>query len=299
MKTSHAVSPCDCALLIAVPVTKEKFLDDLEPGHDKDFVQAFCRDQRLSPEGLWSAYEPVVRLVLDVGSEARGHGVKVVYDAALSDFSEQILRARVITLVAHWRSAWFRKAELENAGNLKSSQGQQLEKTVHVSLTLPAGEIARRLNEFLLEGLEPAAKEALIAQAQSPEMPDELDEGPQWGALTRGIRAIHQKRVELEKLAPLFFNGGSAVEFADRMCSVEEVVHAVPAEFSGVMDLTICNSILLGEDIRRKCAHSVVMMNAAESSLAFRMALYRQVIRTLAKKPQSFTGAALQIRKHL
>ncbi|HKV91283.1 MAG TPA: hypothetical protein VJW20_01910 [Candidatus Angelobacter sp.] len=295
MKKSAAY-PRDCALLIAVPVTREKFLADLEPGHDGDFIQAFCRKQRLGPDGLWSAYEPVASLTLDVGSEAHRRGVTVMYDATLSEFAERIPRAKVITLVAHWRSAWFREREFKNAGNLKDCQLQQLEQATHVSWLLPAAELARRLNDFLLEGMEPAAKDALMAQAQSSEEPDGET---RWGALTRGIRAIHQKRLALEKLAPGFFNGGSAVEFADRMCSVEEVVRAVPADFSGVMDLTICNSILLGEEIRRKCAHAVVMMNAAEASLDFRMALYRQIIRTLAKTPQSFTEAGLQTRKRL
>src|SRR5205085_1094422 len=57
-------------------------------------------------------------------------------------------------------------------------------------------------------------------------------------------------RVELEQAFPGLIAFGRSVEFSDGMRSVHEVVTAVPKGFNGLLDLTTCNSVILGKAIK-------------------------------------------------
>ena len=43
------------------------------------------------------------------------------------------------------------------------------------------------------------------------------------------------------------------MEFADGLAPIERVVSSIPEAFDGVLDLTVCNSTVLAEEVRRRC----------------------------------------------
>jgi hypothetical protein len=46
---------------------------------------------------------------------------------------------------------------------------------------------------------------------------------------------------------------GNRAEFADGLYTIDAVVSAVPAAYKGILDLTMCNSLFLGEQLKRLC----------------------------------------------
>jgi len=108
-----------------------------------------------------------------------------------------------------------------------------------------------------------------------------------------------EKRHTIEAAVPGAFRGGAAVEFADGFRTIEEITGGVSRSYSGTLDLTVCQSVLLGEMVRRKCPNSSVLASAANTSMDFRFATYHQVIEVLAGSPRPFEDAVIDVRKAL
>lgn len=89
------------------------------------------------------------------------------------------------------------------------------------------------------------------------------------------------------------------MEFDDGFCGVQEIASAWPIDYDGVLDLTICNSTLLAELIRRRCPHGLVLANEELTYPEFRLPLYNAVVRLLCRRPQPYEDAVFEIRKYL
>src|SRR5205814_2191181 len=85
-------------------------------------------------------------------------------------------------------------------------------------------------------------------------------------------------RVLLEEAFPAELRGGSAFELRDGLHAVAAIIDAVPERFDGVIDLSVCNSIVLGEAIKRQRRGCLIITNAKPASLALRLIRYKFII---------------------
>lgn len=279
------VSPRDCSLLVALPLQREQFIQDLDAACEADFVKHFSKGrERLSVSGLWNLYEPYVSLILDVIKDVSRCGVEVTCGLKLRDFYDCLPLREVTTLVAHWRSPLFRAGDVAGAVRMAQVVDKRLLALTGVSCKdVGVEELAEKLNVFLQDG-------------RGLETPG--DSG-RVGSLTRRLSMWHEKRRRIEAELPQVFKGGSSIEFADGLFTIDKIVADVSPDFRGILDLTVCNSVLFGDAIRKKCDHAVVIVNEQSSSLDFRFAAYRQIIRSLARAPRSYIDANLDFRKKL
>ena len=109
----------------------------------------------------------------------------------------------------------------------------------------------------------------------------------------------YRRRMMLESALPGVFRGGAAIEFSDNFRSMREILDATDPGIRGVVDLTVCNSVALGEEIRRKCPRCMVMVNAKRTSPAFRLALYRQAIHLMKTGGRSYPDTVMRLRQYL
>jgi len=86
---------------------------------------------------------------------------------------------------------------------------------------------------------------------------------------------------------------------AFRKGAIVEVVRAIDESFSGVLDLTICNSVMLAQAAHEKCAEALVLCNEQVTYADFRLPLYLAVIRFLARRPQPYEDANYRVREGL
>src|SRR5438270_5544449 len=104
-----AVSPHDCALCIAVPLTRDDFFDDLAAPEGKDFVQHVRRVNSVpgaADQFYWSSvYAPIAATVERACVTAARLGVDVRQRITLADLPPLFERKKVLTLVAHWKFA--------------------------------------------------------------------------------------------------------------------------------------------------------------------------------------------------
>jgi hypothetical protein len=273
--------PTDCALVVTVPLLRSEFMSDYTAG--TDFLEHFVRPQRSRDlDVLWAIYEASAAPAAASIDRAARRGVTVRRRAALADFARCLEQFAVVTLVAHWRSSLFRASDI-----------------------LDPGAVRRLLPEALPRERDGPGIEGLVAALNR-----RLRDGPVVGApvvsddsrgaalATRHQYALWQARRELEPLlGSAIRSGGPAVEFVDGLASVDRVVSAVPQSFEGVLDLTVCNSTLLAEEIRRRRRGGLIIANAFPATLDIRMEFYNAVVDVMQRRQVSYQDAVFAVRQ--
>ena len=288
------VCPRDCGLAIAIPVDQNGFLNKLSREAEGNFAQSFGSGrQSLSPLGLWRLYEPYAQYTQKVAEMARQSGVSVVLGASLDDLKQQLATHEVVTLIAHWKGALFKPADIIDsrgiASALQSSQSK-LAQALRQFSSLPAPAAVERDQASIVQFLNLCLVDGLAI----PGTPD-VEVRP--GTITRFHYELHRRRQILESVAD--FRGGPSVELSAGFVSLEVAVGSVPKEFRGLIDLTVCNSVMLAESIRRARPKCSILANEDLAYLDFRLAVYAEVLRSLIHKTEPYEDVVYRIRKEL
>jgi hypothetical protein len=290
---SPLVSPSDCGLAVSIPLDRETFAKKLERAEEGNFVQAFRAERSaLSVDGLWLLYQPYADLASEIANRVRALGVSVVLDVSLDRFASLLRSHAVVALVAQWRSALFRTGDIQNAH------------AIFDRLSDPTSRLKVSIQQFASDTRNPesAASEKLVEYLNQSllcglQVPGAKGKEPRLGEITRFQYEIFRRR-QLLPTDPLF-RGGAGAEFEEGFRSVNEILSCFPPEFSGLVDLTVCNSVLLAESIRRAYPDCLVLANEDLAYLDFRLATYAQVIRSLSYQPEAYEDVVYRIRKQL
>ncbi len=304
-QSGFKVSPIDCALAIAVPLTREDFLNDLNSEFNGSFakhVKFTSFERGASDDYYWEiVYAPVARAVRRICGVAENLGVTVVRNAQLSDLGRLLFKFTVVTMVTHWRFVRIRPEDLSNAPSMLqtiSLRRTLIERALHGELTkLDAGlfdaPMLNMPNEQLASDLN-----IIITDAHrlyhSPADDESEDSRCDIDLLsTKPLNRL--TRAALELSFPGHLRPAPAVQFADGMKTIPEVIETIPLDFSGLLDLTICNSVILGEAIKNFRSACFIAVNRYPSQLHVRLGLYVLTLRILARKPMSFVDALTKI----
>src|SRR5262245_38086062 len=100
----EVISPRECSLAVALPLTREEFMRDLSANPRTGYAGSFAQNGRdgLSAQTVWELFEPWARLANDVITEVEARCVTIIRRATLEDFSGLLRCFRVTTLFAHW-----------------------------------------------------------------------------------------------------------------------------------------------------------------------------------------------------
>jgi hypothetical protein len=267
------VTPRDCALLLAIPLDLAAFTQAyLDPA--RDFCRQFAAGTaQVAPRTVWALmFEPAARLVERTARTVERHGVTVVRAARLPDWAAALAAFRVVTLVAHWRFVPITEPDVNDvvalcryASERASELARVVDDTVRSAAPDRAG-IARALDTLCA----PAARRYQAVDRRG----NPHDRSPS--------RAWLEYHVPGLRHAP-------AIELADQMHTVADIVHATPDRYPGVIDLTVCNSILLAEVLKRTRRPMLIASGEFRAQLAFRLIRYRVVIEQLHRRPGRYT----------
>jgi len=297
--------------VLAIPLTREQFLQDLRQSSDKDFakhVKSSSFQPGTSDEYYWEmVYEPIARLTESICAKAESLGVTVNRAAQLADLVTLLREFKVVTLVTHWRFMRFRPTDvLDPVGFLSA---------VRRPRTLVEHAVQRGFKEFhrelLDEGVLYGSPEHLrvrmvevlneiIAVAHRLYQPDkgigEVDDNAQPEAGLSDSRSLDRlTRAALELSFPREIASGKAVEFVDGMKTISEIVDQIPITFTGLLDLTICNSVILGEAIKNSRPECLVAVNRYPAELHVRLGMYRLTILMLSRRHMSYMDALSRV----
>jgi len=97
--------PKDCILLVAFPMTEERFINDLKPASSNDYAKSTANRYKLLPRALWQYHHlPLVKVITNVAATVQQQGVTVKLNTSLDDLQE-LSEFSVVTIVAHFKEA--------------------------------------------------------------------------------------------------------------------------------------------------------------------------------------------------
>ena len=301
-------NPRHCALAIAIPLSREEFLADLTQPEEKDFVHHFrkgCGLERADPEFCWQVYEANEALfVKAVCTEATRFGVTVAYEVRLADFANLLLQFPVVSLVAHSRFVPVQPTDILYASKIIKTL-KAPGNDVHVAMRqaflqcdpqLLDSRISTHIEHVDLQTRVAHVIGTVVAEAEKLDSDNkscqELDvEGGPVAMMRNRLT-----RLEFEQAFPGCVVPARVIEFRDSIHTVPELIASIPPAFTGLLDLTVCNSVMPAAFIRSKRTDCIVAANRGPTELKTRMYFYGLQIRLIAQEPKSFIEAIKEVQ---
>ena len=265
---TEIVRPRDCAFVLTFPTTKADFYDDLNRG--SDFLKRYFAGSRLSYEEKWNDYRPVAELASRVVSSLRRYRVNLTLRASSLDCVTALMQNKVTILFAHWRSSDIYDEDVDWPAF--TDQLMDYKKGSSPSWV-------GRIKTGISSPLSAEGKAALLTELNRILCEDSLTDDQQMGdgpvrlAPTRE-RKMYFNRKRVEKYFPKCIRNGAAVEFASGLTLIEDVADRVSPNFVGLLDLSVCNSILLGEMVKERAPGSLAIGTELPAIVEFRLLLY-------------------------
>jgi hypothetical protein len=303
---NKAVGPCDCALAFAIPLAREDFLRDLQPTSGKDFVKSFAAKRAIvKPEVLWDDwYKQQANVALEIADEVDKLHVKIFFEVELSQLSTVLNSREVVALIAHWRDATVKVSDFINvtsfvskliagdsevARKLTESLSKKFIEQLHAFDNSEASQ--KKLKAMLAERLNVALREIQLYRRDilpgDIAHPDSLQ------------YRLYLNRVALEEAFTGELIPGNRLELFDGLYSIAEIVKHVPDPYARILDLTSCNSLILGEGIKRLRRDCLVLTNEKPARLDFRVLFFGGVMEELQRKRAPYVATILRLRKQL
>lgn len=298
--SAMTTKPHQCALALAIPLSYDDFLAGLESGINKDFAKSLARQNHALREStLWEiVYAHTVKTVKSVAQAVAAQGVTVVTNATFRNFQELFEQFPVVTLVAHWRSSKFYPSDF--------IAPEQLIKALEHSSTPLAQKLSSELSEDWIQNIQTLEYHAdptlakILANdfnkilVSSNLCPDRFPNQMCQIALYDDYRKYLNRLVIDDTFAGII-SPGNRIEFFDQFHSIEEVVTAIPENYNGLLDFTVCNSVLIANVIKRQ-RRCIVLVNKELTNVDFRMVIYKGMIELLARLDIDYMDAAAIIR---
>lgn len=292
-------------MAIAIPLTQEGFYSNLADYAKKDFAKSiFPNPSLVRQEALWEMkYLPeVVKVVDKIATYVESCGVEVFTDVDLNSFENIFRNFKVVTLVAHWRSSNFRENDFVDSSalfnlimNSKHDQIQFIQNDLKRFCKkngiepeyLCSSQSENGINKFSIDFFN-----SLLENSEFHEIIQQQE------ILSDKLYARYKARSALDFLFDGFIFPGNRIELFDGLLSVENFIEAIPHDYDGVLDFVVCNSVLIGNLIkrRRKC---IVLVNEKPAILEYRLAVfYRTVISLLKEAEIHYVDAAAAVSRN-
>jgi hypothetical protein len=244
----------------------------------------------VDPEAYWTTeYARVAGVVGRVCSRVERKGVRVLRAARLSDLRSLFEKYQVVTVLAHWKFMALAPDDLLDApallAELATPHGLLQEQIAQAVMARVPGLLSSTRSNGDPDELL-AALNAIIADAHRAYRP-----GGNGGTAGADEQLQRLTRPVLEEAFPAFVRAGKSVELADGMHTVGAFTQTVPTHFEGVLDLSVCNSVLLGAAVKGVAPRSLVAMNRYPADIVQRISLYGLVVERLGRRREPYPDA--------
>lgn len=279
------VTAAECAIAVALPLTFAELAADLEaPGHDfaRSMIEGSGRDLR---EAWDEIYEPqVVRACDQLEMAARSVGATVVLGATLRDVAHLAAIFPVVGLVAHSVQTPI------TAMDIIEPEG--------ILAVIDAGEsiVARQLRRRLEAGPRSLHDSERVAAF----LDDALVETRDWMSVParrerRERPSPHLERVLLERCFGFALRPAPLLELRDGLVTLTALEAAIPSDFGGVLDLAVCNSIAIGELLKRERRECLIVRHEFLARIDLQLARFAIILEVLAKRPARYSDVLHQL----
>ena len=307
MKSLPNVRPSDCALALAIPLTREQFLSDLA-NPIKDYASHVKRRNYLdwrTDEDYWEIFRPIAGTISRISRDVEKLGVAISNYTSLGEFGAMFDNFRVITLVTHSRFNSLKPSEFGDPRGfieLLRSPENLVQKSIG-DILLPV--LGQNGSESVSGASDDDISEKIVRELNlviskahtfygTQEKNDSSD--PQADSEMLGDRPLERlTRYAIEQAFPGHIQEGHSIEFSDQMSTVSDLVAMIPGDYSGLLNLIVCNSVIAGELIKYYRPACFVATNRYPAQPHVRMAYYKLAIYELARTPMPFIDAITRI----
>jgi len=307
---SPSVTPHDCALVVGIPIDRRTFMEDLRSPDAYDFAASVKEKFRVVDDrDAWRCFEAMARNVRRTCRTVRCYGVTVRARGGLADLADLTSRFPVVTVLTHCRFPPVCPGDItspiELLGALQEPRGR-----VEVALR---DEIHRRRPDLLSSSIADRSTDEVLRTTFAEVIRVIVDEAHAWyernpAEVARSISTeadpfpmVRLTRVALEQAFPNAIRPGRAIEFRGGMSTVGQVVDAIPPEFEGLIDLTVCTSAVFGPVLKWRLGprprRPLVVVNRHLADLEVRIAQYKLIIGELARQPEPYTRILTMVHR--
>jgi hypothetical protein len=103
----------------------------------------------------------------------------------------------------------------------------------------------------------------------------------------------------LEKIFSSALARGCLVELYDGLYSIQDVVAMIPPSFTGMIDLSICHSIIVQDEVKRVEPRRYVFATELPLSLDFKIIFYKGLMQQLSLVPMDYVSAYFELIREL
>jgi hypothetical protein len=272
-QSAEKIFPRDCAFLLALPTGRAEFQADFR-GASHDFLRSQYKESSLSAEEAWSVYRPVAEDLLSLLRFLEAKGVRVVPRSTFAQWIALQKSHKVVVLFAHWRNGliqqenvWWPGIDTFTRENNGRNPLREKVRRIAVECSQNRTSFVASLNRLLIE--------------------DQLGDHAWFGREANQVPAspehrLYMNRKFLEEALPGIFGENSSVEFADGLVRIETIASNASPVFQGIFDLSVCNSILLGELIKTHAPRCLVVATKIPAVVGFQIVFYRALFEFLA-----------------
>jgi len=294
----RTVTPHECALIVAIPRTPQEFEADKAVGAAMDFARNVVKK--------WDREERLVRLVEEMEDRVEKLGVRVYRTGRLCDVRDAFDRdAVLVTVMAHFVFPEFSSSDITFPQGLadrlrdiirRSPSGS--DSRVQSVLRMAVSPQVRTCLFDRHDWTDPDSVRLLVGELNRLVVPSTVfyvDFDVWVTARTVGVGASAADgltRFCLEQEFSRELEPGRAIEFRDGLKTCREFVNTIPHSFEGVIELAICNSVILAEFVRRYRPNVNSIINTeVQQSFARMVAQYSRLIHGLSKGKMSVKSA--------
>jgi hypothetical protein len=286
------ISPRDCVLAVALPLTEERFLSDAT-APNRDFARSVIAKSGRSPPEAWSKlYAPkVVALCKRIAAHADSLGATVATDVTAELLCALLEEYPLVSLLAHSKSSPIQSDDV-------------VQPRVILDVIRGGGTIvARQLRDALADRRWSDDNVALRRQVAAA-LDEALEPTRAWTETTvrterAGRPPRYLSRATLEDCLGEALRRAPMVELHDGLKTLDELIAAIPRSFAGVLDLSVCNSFAFAESIKRRRPHCLIIENVFLARVEVRLLRYALVLDRLAQSPARYSDALSDVNEAL
>jgi hypothetical protein len=322
------VGPGDCALAVGVPLDRADFLERGVHPDVWDFAAKETARHGVTGEFAWGQFVPEAKAMQRLCCEVEAMGSIVRRGATLADFSSLFGRFKVVTLLTHWPLLPLAPGDVLAPGAiaaalrapshpiheaLRRSLADRADAAEHAATDGRAGDAeslvrylgavvddANRLYDPHQSAGTPSPRPAVLGRLlrwfSSGRIPPPV---PAAAARQGSGGSLPPPRAALERAFPGAIALGHAIEFRDGMHTTPDFLAAIPPGFSGVLQLAVCHSALVGEAVKERCDRCLAVMNRLPTALVFRLVEYKLIIGSLSMTREPYLTAMERVRIRL
>ena len=270
----------------------------LQGGPYNDYVK---RAGEASAAANWEGvFSRVAASASAVAGNARRLGVHVAERASLSDLGYLFAHCRVVTLVAHWRGPEVAAPHLTIDPALLV---EIMESDTSPAAALMRAGLPAQWQSSVLSNLDPAHRRSKLAELidrrlESDPPMIEAPFGHSWYMDPSTLK--HFNRAALDAWLPDAISPGNRLELSDGLHSADCVAASIDDDWSGIADLSNCQSAQLIDGVKQDRDDRIVIGNDEETNPISRITLLSIVYDMLAAGGRNYaqTRMALAFAQH-